>query len=211
MTQRVFIALLTIGMFAAGFGVRALIDRGDEVPPPPAALVSPVKAVSADKAKKLDRAKLVAEIQKLRPQIDAYAAQVADINAEFDREFNAVLQPAQLEKRTAALKRATERDVKARAAATPLSDDDITRTQDRALADVYWMITVTPMLERLTKDYTLDANQQGSTRALLVLRRNRFIALFDATPHPNLRLSKLAPLLERVMPRKDVTAAPRPE
>jgi hypothetical protein len=30
------------------------------------------------------------------------------------------------------------------------------------------------------------------------LRRNRFLALFDSTPHPNVRLSRLAPLLERV-------------
>lgn len=207
MTQRVFIALLTIGMFGAGFGVRALIERGEQVPPPPAALAPPAKPVSADKAKKLDRAKLVAEIQKLRPQIDAYAAQVADINGEFDREFNALLSPAQAEKRAAAQKRSAERDAKARTSVTPLSDDDITRTQDRALGDVYWMITVTPTLERLTKDYGLDAVQQGSTRALLVLRRNRFIALFDATPHPNIRLSKLAPLLERVVPRKDAPVA----
>jgi hypothetical protein len=200
MTQRVFIALLTVCMFAAGFGVRALMDRGEQVPPPPAAL-APVKAPTADKAK---RAKLVAEIRKLRPQIEAYSAQVQEITGEFDREFNALLNPKQLEKRLAALKKSAERAAKARASQDPLSDDDISRTQDRTLGDVYWMVTITPTLERLTKDYELDAAQQTSTRALLSLRRNKFIALFDATPHPSLRLSKLAPLIERVLPAKDI-------
>lgn len=203
MTQRVFIALLTVGMFAAGFGVRALLDRGDQVPPPPAALARP-KAPAADTAK---RAKLVAEIRKLRPQIDAYAAQVQEINGEFDREFNALLQPKQLEKRLAALKKSADRAAKARASQEPLSDEDISRTQDRTLGDVYWMVTITPTLERLTRDYELDASQQTSTRALLSLRRNKFIALFDATPHPSLRLSKLAPLIERVLPAQEVPPA----
>ena len=38
MTQRTFIALLTVVMFAAGYFVRVVSDRGEHVPPPPAAL-----------------------------------------------------------------------------------------------------------------------------------------------------------------------------
>ena len=59
-------------------------------------------------------------------------------------------------------------------------------------------VTVTPRLESLTKDYGLDAAQQSSTRALLSLRRSKFIALYDGTPRPSIRLSRLAPLIERV-------------
>ena len=55
-----------------------------------------------------------------------------------------------------------------------------------------------PRLEWLTKEYSLDAAQQTTTRSLLALRRNKFIALFDATPHPSIRLSRLAPQIERV-------------
>lgn len=68
------------------------------------------------------------------------------------------------------------------------------------MTSIYWMITVTPFLDMLTKEYGLDAMQQSETRALLALRRNKFIALFDATPHPSIRLSRLAPLIERVTP-----------
>jgi hypothetical protein len=57
---------------------------------------------------------------------------------------------------------------------------------------------VTPPLEWFTKEYTLDAVQQTKTRALLSLRRNQFIALLDSTAHPTIRLSRLAPLVQRV-------------
>ena len=80
----------------------------------------------------------------------------------------------------------------------PLSDEDIQRAKERPLTWIYWQVTVTPTLESLTKDYKLDADQQTSARALLALRRNKFLALYDSTPHPSVRLSRLAPLIERV-------------
>ena len=80
----------------------------------------------------------------------------------------------------------------------PLSDEEIFREQDRSMTWVYWKITVTPRLEMLTRAHQLDAAQQNETRALLVLRRSKFMALFDSTPHLGIRLSGLAPLIERV-------------
>jgi hypothetical protein len=148
--------------------------------------------------RQLDRAKLVAEIQKLRPQIEAFSAQMQEIDGEFDREFALLLTPAQRERYLANQKRWAERDAKRVAKREPLSDEDIQREQDRSTTLVYFKVTVTPRLEMLTREYKLDEVQQGATRALLVLRRNKFMALFDATPHPSVRLSRLAPLIERV-------------
>ncbi len=202
MTQRVFLALLTIGVFAAGYAVRTLTEQGGSVPPPPAVLnreYAPGAGppVTEKGKRELDRAKLVAEIQKLRPQIDAFSTQVDEIQSEFDREFNALLNPKQLEKRQSYMKRRAERESRRLADRDPLSDEEIQRERERPF-DIYWLVTVTPLLDRLTKEYELDAAQQNATRALLALRRNKFIALFDATPHPSIRLSRLAPLLERV-------------
>ncbi len=200
MTQRVFVALLTVAVFVAGYAARALTERGQPVPPPPAALTRefarPTK--TTNDAKKLDRAKLVAEIEKLRPQIVAYTAQVAEIDAEFDREFTALLTPEQRDKWTANQKKFAERDAKRLAQTAPLSDEDIMRERDRPLTDIYRQVTVTPRLEWVTKEYKLDAGQQTKTRALLALRRNQFIALLDSTAHPTIRLSRLVPLVERV-------------
>ena len=189
MTQRLFVALLTVAVFLAGYGARVWTEPRQSVPPAPAALAKEYareKAPVADKKneRQLDRAKLVAEIQKLRPQIEAYTGQVQEIDNEFDREFALVLNPEQREKYAANKKKWAERDAKKLADRTPLSDEDIQRAKDRPLTTIYWQVTVTPMLENLTKEYKLDATQQTSVRALLALRRNKFIALFDSTPHP---------------------------
>lgn len=200
MTQRLFVALLTVAVFVAGYAARALTERDAPVPPPPAALTRefarPVNATP--EAKKLDRAKLVAEIQKLRPQIVAFSAQVTEIDGEFDREFAALLTAEQRERWAATQKKWAERDAKRLSQTAPLSDEDITRERDRPLTDIYRQVTVTPRLEWLTKEFKLDAAQQTKARALLALRRNQFIALLDSTAHPTIRLSRLAPLVERV-------------
>jgi hypothetical protein len=205
MTQRVFVALLTVGVFVAGYFARAWTESRQAVPPVPAALATEyarTPATSADKKGNpaLDRAKLVAEIEKCRPQIEAFSAQVLEIEAEFSREFAQILNPEQREKFVAGQKKWAERKAKRMAKREPLSDEDIQREKEQPMTWVYWQVTVTPKLEELTRDYKLDAAQQNSTRALLALRRNKFIALYDATTHPSIRLSKLAPLIERVAP-----------
>lgn len=204
MNQRVFVALLTVAVFAAGYLARVWTEPRATVPPAPAVLAREfARPPSAGPGKRserhLDRAKLVAEIQKLRPQIETYSAQVQEIDGEFDREFVQLLTPAQREKYLANQKRWAERDAKRAAKREPLSDEEIQREQDRSMTWVYWKVTVTPRLEMLTREYGLDANQQNATRALLTLRRSKFIALFDSTPHVSIRLSRLAPLIERVM------------
>jgi hypothetical protein len=200
MTQRTFIALLTVVMFAAGYFVRVVSDRGEHVPPPPTAL----GVETAKNKQPIDRAKLIAEIDKNRRQIEAYRTQVEEIYSEFDREFAQLLTPAQREKWDADQKRRAEDEAKRKADVSPLTDDDITRARQQPLTDVYFMVTVTPRLDGFTKRYELDAAQQTSVRALLNLRRNKFIALLDGTPHPSIRLSRLAAMIERVgEPGKD--------
>lgn len=204
MMQRLFIALLAAVVFLAGYVTSTTTRRSQTVPPPPAALArefavsTATKPDSKSRTAELDRAKLVAEIEKLRPQIEAYRTQVDEIYAEFDREFVKILTPQQHEKFLANQKRYAEWKDARRAERKPLSDEDIMRARERPMTEIYWMVTVTPRLERLTKEYNLDSKQQASARALLTLRRTKFTALLDATPHPSIRLSRLAPLIERV-------------
>lgn len=203
MTQRVFVALLTVAVFVAGYVARIWTEPRGAIPPAPAALAKEYarnETAAADKKgdRQLDRAKLLAEIQKLRPQIEAYSTQVDEIYAEFDREFTQLLHPAQREKWVANQKKKAERDAKRMADRSPLSDEEIQRAKDRPLTSIYWNIVVTPHLEWMTKEYSLDPAQQTNVRALLALRRTKFIALLDSTPHPSIRLSRLAPLVERV-------------
>jgi hypothetical protein len=160
-----------------------LTEPRQSVPPAPAALakeyVRPDGHPSDKKSDlKLDRAKLLGEIQKLRPQIEVYTAQVDEINAEFDREFALLLTPPQREKFIANQKKSADRDAKWMADRSPLSDEDIQRAKDRPLTSTYWSVVVMPHLERMTKEYGLDAAQQTNVRALLSLRRNKFIRAF---------------------------------
>lgn len=203
MTQRIFVALLTVAVFVAGYAARIWTEPRPSIPPAPAALAKEYarpEPASADKKNdhQLDRAKLLAEIQQLRPQIEAFSAQVQEIETEFEREFVQILTPEQREKFVTYQKNRAERMAKRMAKRDLLSDEDIQREKERPMTWIYWQVTVTPRLESLTKEYRLDAMQQSRARALLVLRRNKFIALYDATTHPSIRLSRLAPLIERV-------------
>lgn len=201
MMQRVFIALLTVSVFLAGYWVRMATQSTGVVPPPPAGLASELGANQPDgksKSSEFDRAKLLDEIQKIRPQIEAYRAQVEEIYNEFDREFAKLLTPEQNTIFLAHQKRWADFTAKRQADRKPLTDQDIMRARERPLTEVYWMVTVTPRLERLTTEYKLTEQQQAATRALLSMRRSKFMALLDSTPHPSIRLSRLAPMMERV-------------
>ena len=205
MTQRVFVAILTVVVFLAGYSARLLTERGQPVPPPPAALareLAPTARARGDKGKQdvVDRAKIVEEIKKLRPQIEGYTAAVQEIYADFDREFAQILTAPQRDKFQVNQKKRAEHQAKRSADRSLLSDEEIMRERDRPLTDIYRMVTVTTSLEWMTKEYGLDPNQQASARQLLALRRNKFVALFDATPHPYIRLSRLASMIERVTP-----------
>src|SRR4051812_45778239 len=102
MTQRLFVALLTVAVFLAGYAARGWTEARQHIPPAPAELakeyVRTGNSAGDKKNSGLDRAKLLAEIQKLRPQIEAYSAQVDEINSEFDREFAQLLNATQREK-----------------------------------------------------------------------------------------------------------------
>jgi Spy/CpxP family protein refolding chaperone len=203
MTTRLLVALLTVAVFLAGFAARVLTEPAQPVPPAPTALTKELSQAGQAPGDKnaqnpLDRAKLVAEIHKLRPQIEAYSAQIGEIEAEFDREVLKILDPAQREKLAANRRKNAERDAKKLSDRTPLSDRDIQMAQERPLTSLYWMVTVTPRLENMTREYSLTETQQTNVRSLLVLRRTKYIALFDSTPHPSIRLSRLAPIIERL-------------
>jgi hypothetical protein len=201
--QRVLVAVLTVLGFAAGFAARVWTESAPPMPPPPrlGGEFTP-KSAPPDAKKPLNRADLIAEIQHVRPEIDAYRARTSEIDADFDRDFIGLLNPDQHDKYVADQKkhaaRAAEGEAKAAADLTPLSDDQIDRLRQRPLYGVLRMITVKPKVESLTADFKLDAAQQAKVEALLNSRREKFIALLDSTPPPSIRLSALAPVVQKL-------------
>jgi hypothetical protein len=212
MKQRLLIALLTAIGFAAGFGARMMTESGPTVPPPPAPgseFVRPGTGVVAADAKERrspsysekDRAKLLADIQNYRRQIDEYRNRIDDIAADFEHELVPVLNAEQRAKLETMQKHSAERRAKGEKAAAEtvtLSDEQIFQLQQRPLWNALWNVAINWRLDRLNRDFKLDDAQQAKIRALLQKRREKFLNLVDSTPPPSITLSQLAPQAEKL-------------
>ncbi|PTY01220.1 hypothetical protein [Opitutus sp. ER46] len=212
MKQRVLIAVLTLLGFAAGFAARLLTESGPNVPPPPTPGTEFVRsgngAGQAENKERRsptysekDRTRLLTDIQKIRPQIETYRVRIDQIGDEFERDVLAILDPEQRQKFEARLKKNAERRAKGEkeaAETTTLSDEQIFRLQQEPLWNALWNVAINWRLERLTRDYKLDDQQQARVRVLLQQRREKFLELVDATPPPSIMLSRLAPQAEKL-------------
>lgn len=214
MKQRLLIALLTVMVFAAGFVARMMTENDESMPPPPALggeFVRPANGDAAHAADKktaprpaFDRPKLVAEIEQLRPQIEAYRTRLDAIDAEFEKAFVAVLNPDQRkvydQKQADYQKRRAERDAKAASAPTPppLTDEEIAKLRQRPFEIAFWKVSYAGRLEQMVKDFKLDEKQRGEVAELLRARRDKFLALVDSTPPPTFKLSALVTSVQRL-------------
>jgi hypothetical protein len=220
MKQRLVIALLAILCFGAGFMARRLTEDGPTVPPPPAALgtefarTAPATAPADAKGgphrangggrgdQAPNRTKLVADVERYRSQIETYRKSLDELDAEFDRSLNEILTPEQRDLYAARQKRYAERRARgeAREAASPapLTDDQIFRLQQGPLANVLYSVAISMRFDGLNHDLKLDEAQQTKVRALLLTRREKFIALVDSIPPPSIMLSRLAPVAQKL-------------
>jgi hypothetical protein len=147
--------------------------------------------------------------------MDAYRAQLAEINAEFERSLELILTPeqaahhAETVKRNAAAPRpqppGTKDDHEV------LTDEQINWLQQRSLYTMFRNIALQMSAEAINKDLKLDAGQQEKLRVLLQKRREQFLALVDSAPPPSLLLMNLAYSAQHlVAPKADLAAAPKP-
>jgi hypothetical protein len=210
MKQRLLIALLTILVFGAGFAARMWTEGEVAVPPAPtlgSEFVRPPANAAEKKAAArpgYDRTKLIAEIEEVRPQIDAYRARVDGIDAEYEQGFTSLLNADQRKiyeaKQAEWQKKKADRESRAAAAPPPppLTDEDIARLRQRPFESAFYKISFSGRLDQATKDYSLDPKQQQAVRDLLRARRDKFIALIDSTPPPTIRLTALVTSVQRL-------------
>ncbi len=229
MKRALVISGLTVVVFAIGYIAGLRTERTRPVPAPPAPLmaeftgkaatgpaiataVKPSGPQAASSRSPQNRAQLVAEIERLRPQIDSYRQRLDQIDAEFDGQLAAILTPEQRTHYTTGQKRRAQRMAKGfaevAAGVTPLTDDEIDQLRQRSLSGVLWMVAPTMKHDSLVKDLKLDAEQQTKARELLKQRREKFLAIVDSTPPPSILLSRLAPAVQRIAadPAKDTQA-----
>lgn len=216
MTQRWVIPLLVAVAFSAGFMARLWTERDRSLPlapTPGAEFVRETTSAGSDAptapatapAPGLDRAKIIAEMEKVRPQIDVYRKRIDEIRIEFDDRFVALLNPTQRahweerQKMHAAnrLKREAEE-----ASGTPLSDQQIESLRRQPLWNALWNVAINWRLDFLCKEYRLDETQRAETCSLLKTRREKFLSLVDSTPPPSISYSELARQAQKLEPGK---------
>jgi hypothetical protein len=207
MKSRIFIALLTIVMFGAGYGARLWMDCSRcTVPPAPALLgelssSKPAVKKTSSPERPPNAAKLAAEIERLRPQIEAFRVRMNQIDEEMDQEVVALLKPEQKPLFDKMLKRRVEYREKEEAGITSdqlLTAEQIASLQQRPLYKLLAVVVVPQRLDWLANDLKLDDVQKEKAREILRTRRDKFLALVDSSPPPSLSLSRLAPLAKQL-------------
>jgi hypothetical protein len=204
MRDRVLAALLTLAVFAAGFGAGLWAERHRPLPPPPGAFMGefgarPGRALRAGTP--VNRAQLSEQIEKLRPAMETFKARITEIYGQFDRDIDPILTP---EQRDVYAKRFLARrgfgpppEIVADDSKT-LTDDQIEQLMQRPFRTLAFFVVIPMTLERMTSDLKLDDAQREKVRDLLRVRREKFIELVDSAPPPSLMLSRLAPLAQRL-------------
>jgi hypothetical protein len=203
MRDRVFAALLTLAVFATGFGAGIWSERHRPFPPPPGAFMGEFGAKPGQgphSPPPINRAQLSEQIEKLRPQMEAFRTRITEIYAEFDRDIDPIL--------TAEQKAKYEKIFKARRGFGPppdipaddsrLSDEQIEQLMQRPFRTLAFFVVLPMTLERMTSDLKLDDAQRDKVKDFLRVRREKFIELVDSAPPPSLTLSRLAPVAQRL-------------
>ena len=222
------LVLLTAAGFGAGLGAGYWMSHICKPMPPPASVLSEFREITragpslASSRPELWR-EINAELEKLRPEMDAFRKKLKAIDGEFDAQFEAILQPEQRRKlaemqrhrdpgREAAKERepgkepAKESVNTAIPAATPgaeaaKSSPPAPRSEraPRVFFEEGWLVSQMVFLpitvERFTQQLGLDATQQARLRELLLVRRTKFLGLVDATPPPSLQLMRIADII----------------
>jgi hypothetical protein len=204
MTQRWVIPLLVALAFGAGFVARMWTERDGHLPHAPTPGTEFVRQPTANETRNetaaaptsgLDRSKLIAEMDKVRPHIDVYRKRMDEIAKEFDTKFVSVLNAEQRAHWEQRQKMRTADRVKREAeeaSGTLLSDQQIESLRRQPLWNALWNVAINWRLDFLCKEYKLDEAQRADVCGMLKTRRENFLALVDSTPPPSISYSELA-------------------
>ncbi len=201
MTRLLVIVFMTALGFAAGYGVRAWVERNPSLPGPPGPFLGEFfhgRPEAPPPGKPINRADLIARINAVKDDLNAFQARRDEIDARFDRDLDAVLDPEQRSKHDDAMRR--------RRGPRGPADDNRPIPEDRLVyllreqpgRTVIADVVIPWRLDNLTSEYKLDNDQREKVRALLRERRDRILALIDSSPPPSVIYYRLVPLVQRI-------------
>jgi hypothetical protein len=221
MRDKVLTVLVSLALFAMGFVAGLWAERHRSIPPPPGAFMGEFGPHSGPMGSgprgqhtppPLNRAQVVDQINRLRPEIEAFTARINEIYAQFDRDLDPILNPDQ--------KKAYDEQFRARRNVgpppemlkdpRPLSDEQVFDLMQRPMRTLAYFVVLPMTLDRMNSVLKLDEVQQGKVRDLLRVRREKFLELVDSAPPPSLNLSRLAPFAQRLVEPKGAPSAEAP-
>jgi hypothetical protein len=204
MRDRALAALLTLAVFAAGFGAGIWLERHRPLPPPPGPFLGEYggsrRMPGAHLTAPVNRAQLREQIDAIRPQMEAFKERITEIYGQFDRDMETVLTPEQkpiYESRFRSQRNfgAISQEMKSD---KPLSDEQIEQLLQRPFRTLAFFVVVPMTLDRMSAELKLDEPQREKVRDFLRVRREKFIELVDGSPPLSLMLSRLAPIAQRL-------------
>ena len=203
MKQFLLVVFMTVVGFAAGFGGRVWQEHHRPVPPPPLPILGEFGGARVSSNGHFNRAELVAEIEKIKPQIDAFTQRMNAIEGDFHTKLQAVLTD---EQKAAVAERQKKREAEHSAHASrpspdsgkPLSDERIGQLVQKPFYGMVSVVIIPLRLEELSRELKLSKEQKMKVTELLKARREQFLTLLDSVPPPSLSLSRLAPEVQRL-------------
>ncbi|PAW78435.1 MAG: hypothetical protein B9S32_07885 [Verrucomicrobia bacterium Tous-C9LFEB] len=191
-TLRIF--LLTLAVFAIGFGTGIWTQRRHHpMPPPPFGALEefsphrPPWGGREGKRFQMSEEKIAAikaEMEKIRPEVEAFQTKLKAIDTDFRTKLEAMLTPEQ-RKLLPTLPEPGQRGFghgpEGRGPgpfAGPLEGLAI-------------FTIIKPALDHMSEELKLTAAQQVTLKTLLLERRQKFLDLVDAVPPPSLKLGRL--------------------
>lgn len=192
----IFILTTAIG-FAVGFYAGKWNERNRPVCAAPAAVLDevrdePLKTAISDPAREEAVRRIEAEMEVFRTKVNA-------IRDDFlDKLDNILATPGQHEKFKAIRERFLAKRPRPAAPADAATDEAARLAkpppkQEEFESVIMMLIMVPRAQEWFVRKLDLDEKQSGQVQALLVERRDKFIALVDATPPPSTKLHRIAP------------------
>jgi hypothetical protein len=233
MKKSTALVLLTVAGFVVGLGTGLWIGLNTTTPPPPPAwLFSEFRNVSTPgttlqnlvQSRPELWSEIHAELQTLKPQIDAYRAKLEKIDGDFRADLEVLLTEeqkirfaeAQKKRELPRLMSAPAPQTKAPAASVATTPPPAAPSPKLAEAPkpkieraprtlqessdglVSSMVFVPYTQERFTQVLGLSEAQEDRLRQLLITRRERFLQISDEVPPPSLQLSRIADIIKRV-------------
>jgi hypothetical protein len=199
MNKGFVVALATLIGFAAGTFAGSWMQRTQPVPPPPAGgVLSELRDAPLNSSPENPDAPQPSgqplpdeALRQMKAEIDAFKKKVDPIKLEFRTQLEALLSPVQRERLKAMSEKPPAPKPDAKEKADPAKDWRY-RIYD-GMDSTITLVVIPFTLARLNEELGLTYAQREAVHQLLIQRREKFLALVDATPPPSFNLGKLAP------------------